>query len=133
MLWRYADLVAIGTVADVVPLLDENRALVKFGLQLINQNSREAISALRRVAGVEDKKITASEIAFQLSPRINAMGRISDAADAVRLLLSEDYNEIETLAKALTIITLCASSLKWKFLRTLRRSWMLIRALQQAG
>ena len=101
MLWRYADLVAIGTVADVVPLLDENRALVKFGLQLINQNSREAISALRRVAGIEDKKITASEIAFQLSPRINAMGRVSDAADAVRLLLSEDYNEIETLAKSL--------------------------------
>ncbi len=101
MLWRYADLVALGTVADVVPLLDENRALVKFGLNLINQNSREAVTALRRAAGIEDKKITSAEIAFQLSPRINAMGRVSDASDAVRLLISEDYNEIEALAKSL--------------------------------
>lgn len=101
MLWRYADLVALGTVADVVPLLDENRAIVKFGLRLINQNSREAISALRRAAGIDDKTVTSSEIAFQLSPRINAMGRVADAADAVRLLLSEDYNEIEALAQSL--------------------------------
>ena len=89
---QYADLVAIGTIADVVPLKDENRSLVKAGLELINSDSRIGIAALKKAAGSDDN-ISAVSVAFQLCPRINAAGRMDDAAKAVELLICDDYEE----------------------------------------
>lgn len=85
---EYADLVAIGTIADVMPLQNENRGFVRAGIEKINTNPRASVSAFVRING--DKQYTANDIAFQLCPRINAMGRMGDASRAVDFLLCED-------------------------------------------
>ncbi len=97
---QYADLVAIGTIGDVVPLKDENRSLVKAGLELINSDSRIGIAALKNAAGSDDN-ISAVNVAFQLCPRINAAGRMDDASKAVELLLCDDYEEAQFKASQL--------------------------------
>ncbi len=96
-----ADVAALGTIADVVPLLDENRALVAYGLQRMRRGARPGIAALARVAGVDPAALDADRVAFQLAPRINAAGRMADPEDALSLLLAEDPREAETLAAAL--------------------------------
>lgn len=97
---QYADLVAIGTIGDVVPLRDENRAFVKAGLELINSDSRIGLAALKKAAGSEGE-ITAVNVAFQICPRINAAGRMDDAAKAVELLICEDYEDAQFKAQQL--------------------------------
>jgi single-stranded-DNA-specific exonuclease len=89
---EYLDLVALGTIADIVPLLGENRYLVKGGLIQINQHRRQSLFSLLGAAGLSDRKITASDISFQVAPRINSSGRLSDTDHLVPLvlLLSED-------------------------------------------
>ena len=101
MLPHFADLVTIGTVADVMPLLNENRSMVKFGLQQIAAAPRPGLRALLDVCGLRDKPITASSVAFALAPRINAAGRMCDADLAARLLLSNHLNTAYTLAREL--------------------------------
>lgn len=98
---QYADLVAIGTIGDVVPLKSENRSLVKAGLEFINSASRIGIDALRRVAGNSDSELSATDIAFQLCPRINAAGRMDDACKAVELLICDDYEDARFKAEQL--------------------------------
>ncbi len=88
---RYIDLVAIGTIADVMPLIDENRSFVRAGVDKINQNPRCAIKAF--IASGGGRKYASGDIAFQICPRINAMGRMGDAARAVEFLLSENEEE----------------------------------------
>ena len=95
----YADLVAIGTVADIVPLLRENRLIVLAGLSNMNAYPRCGVEALRRVAGNEDKQLNSLGIAFTLAPRINAAGRMGSAQQALQLLLTEDPDEAQRLAK----------------------------------
>ncbi len=104
---RYADLAALGTVADVMPLCDENRAIVAMGLKNMTDNPRVGIEALMeastnvvnarpvvsRGATQKKRKIDAGYIGFGIAPRINAAGRISTASRAVELLLSEDYGD----------------------------------------
>ncbi len=80
------DLVALGTVADLAPLLKENRQLVIDGLNVLNEWSRPGVEALAKVAGFKQGAINAESIAFGLAPRINAAGRLSHAYDAARLL-----------------------------------------------
>lgn len=87
---RYGDIVAIGTVADVVPLLHDNRAFVRYGAEMISGFPSCGVSALLDAAGLAGKTVDSRAIAFGLAPRINAAGRIFDASDAVRLLKSED-------------------------------------------
>lgn len=94
----FADLAVIGTVADIVPLRGENRLLVSRGLNVINNSMRPGIIALRRRCGFADKALTASSVAFSLSPRINASGRVSSAENALKLLITEDEDEAERLA-----------------------------------
>lgn len=96
---RYVDLVAIGTIADVVPLLGENRFFVKAGLDLINHHPRPALEAFKQNNGKQE--YTANDIAFQLCPRINAMGRMDNAAGAVQFLMAENYLEADGLFAAL--------------------------------
>ena len=98
---QYADLVAIGTIGDVVPLKSENRSLVKAGLEFINSSSRIGIDALRRAAGNSDSALNATDVAFQLCPRINAAGRMDDARKAVELLICDDYEEARFKAEQL--------------------------------
>ena len=83
------DLVALGTVADVVPLIGENRVLVHAGLRLLRQGKRPGMRALLHVAGVDAAQLTAGHLGFQLGPRVNAAGRLGDAMQGVRLLKSE--------------------------------------------
>ena len=103
--WRmteFLDLVALGTVADVVPLERNNRILVQAGLQrILHGASRPGIRALLQVAGVSEKHVTAHDLGFTLGPRINAAGRLDDMGIGVRLLLSEDPEEAESLARQL--------------------------------
>lgn len=87
----YLDLVAMGTVADLVPLHGENRILARFGLRILQGAERPGLRALMAVAGVKpDLGIMPVDISFRLGPRINASGRLADAALSVELLLSED-------------------------------------------
>lgn len=84
------ELAAIGTVADVVPLLGENRILVKHGLMKLADTEYVGLKALIDVSGLKDKPISSYNIAFMLAPRINAAGRLADAARCVELLITED-------------------------------------------
>lgn len=87
----HLDLVALGTVADLVPLLGENRILARHGLSIIKESRRTGLRALMEIAGVKPENgITPIDISFRLGPRINASGRLADAALSVELLLSED-------------------------------------------
>lgn len=101
LLEQYADLVAIGTIGDMVSLTGENRALVKTGIELINSDSRLGVAALRKAAGIADKNITATGIAFQICPRINAAGRMDSADRALELLISDYYETAEFKAQQL--------------------------------
>ena len=97
----FIDLVAMGTVADVMPLIDENRLIVKMGLAILNSRPRAGVTALLDAAGRNDKKktaITASVISFVIAPRINAAGRIDSAERAVGLFLSDSREETERIA-----------------------------------
>lgn len=95
------DLAAIATVADVVPLVGENRILVRHGLRLLEHTRWPGLRALLRTAGLEHKRIRAGQVAFILAPRLNAAGRVGDAAEGLRLLLSDDPVEATQLAERL--------------------------------
>ncbi len=96
------DLVALGTVADVVPLVGANRILVRWGLEVLTRSRRPGVRALLSVAGVAaGTPVTAGQVGFRIAPRINAAGRLDDAGRGVRLLLSEDPAEARSLAEEL--------------------------------
>jgi single-stranded-DNA-specific exonuclease len=94
------DLVALGTIADIVPLVGENRILVSAGLERLNQTQRPGIVALKNVAQ-SPEKLGAYEVGFQLAPRLNAAGRLETAEDALHLLLAKDLAEATPLAQNL--------------------------------
>jgi single-stranded-DNA-specific exonuclease len=98
---RMLDLVAIGSVADCVPLLGENRVLVKEGLRVINNTRRTGLKELIRAAGIENVKIDSWHIGFQLGPRLNAAGRMDHANTAYKLLITGDPSEAAILAQDL--------------------------------
>ncbi len=91
MIYEYADLVALGTIADIVPLRAENRIIVNEGLRLINRRSNMGIRALIEVASI--KYVTAGNAAFTICPRINAAGRMANADIAVKLLTADNYED----------------------------------------
>jgi single-stranded-DNA-specific exonuclease len=96
-----AEIAAIGTVADLMPLLDENRSLVRLGLKGMQVSRYPGIRALLGLSGADGKEVTASHIAFGLAPRINASGRLEHADDAVALLTTTSEQEAEQLAYGL--------------------------------
>lgn len=95
------DLVAIGTIGDIVPLVDENRTMVKYGLAQINRKPRKGIEALIDGISLKRGRITSENIAFAIVPHINAAGRMLDAKTAAKLLISEDDNEIRECVEEL--------------------------------
>ncbi|MEQ1856910.1 MAG: single-stranded-DNA-specific exonuclease RecJ [Longimicrobiales bacterium] len=98
---EHLDLVALATIADLVPLVGENRVLVAYGLRRLAASSTPGVRALLAVSEVAPSEITAGKVGFVLAPRINAAGRIGDSADALRLLLTDDEAEARSLAEAL--------------------------------
>ncbi|PKM86966.1 MAG: single-stranded-DNA-specific exonuclease RecJ [Firmicutes bacterium HGW-Firmicutes-12] len=86
----YLDLVALGTIADIVPLQYENRILVKEGLRLLNEIARPGLKALLEVSGDKEREVDSQQIGYYLAPRLNACGRLGRAEKAVELLLTED-------------------------------------------
>ncbi len=99
--FEFLDLAAISAIGDVVPLHCENRIIVKKGLEVIGAQKKAGIAALLAVSKVRSPKITVTQIAFQISPRINAAGRMSSPDVALRLLLTDSLKEASSLAKIL--------------------------------
>ncbi|HVN56107.1 MAG TPA: single-stranded-DNA-specific exonuclease RecJ [Anaerolineaceae bacterium] len=98
---QWLDLVALGTVADLAPLVGENRALVRRGLEHIRQGQRQGLLSLIGAAGLNREKVTAADIGFALGPRLNAAGRLESALAAFRLLTATDLFEAGMLAQQL--------------------------------
>ena len=98
---RYSDLAAIGTVADVMCLLGENRTIVRLGLEALAHTCRPGLRALLKEAGLADKSLSASVIGYTLAPRINAAGRMGCAGRAAELLLTQDSERAAELARSL--------------------------------
>ncbi|SES73523.1 single-stranded-DNA-specific exonuclease [Natronincola peptidivorans] len=98
---NYLDIVAIATIADIVPLVDENRIFVKNGLKYLADTSNIGLKALIRQCGLQGKKLNTSHVGFGLAPRINATGRIGSANMAVNLLTTNDLQEATKLVEIL--------------------------------
>ena len=101
MVFKYLDLVALAGAADIVPLIDENRILVRAGIEQINENHRPGIKAIIKIARMELGNLSAGQIVFTIAPRINAVGRLGDANRAVELFNTNSFEEAERLAKVL--------------------------------
>ena len=97
----YADMVCLGTVADVMPLRGENRVFVARGLEALRDSHRPGLLALMKLAGCERENLTASSVGYSLAPRINAAGRMGKIDLAVDLMLTRDPQKGEELAEAL--------------------------------
>jgi single-stranded-DNA-specific exonuclease len=100
-LYRYLDLVAIGSAADIVPLVDENRIFVKHGLEQLNRTENIGLRALMQVCGLQNTLIDGGQVLFIIAPRINAVGRMGDARRAVNLLITENEAEALEIAQIL--------------------------------
>lgn len=96
---KYLDLVCIGTISDIVPLVDENRVIAKLGLKLIEQTKNIGLRTLLNIANF--KKIDSNAISFGVAPRINACGRMGAQEEALKLFLTEDKQEALKIAKNL--------------------------------
>lgn len=95
----FLDLVALGTIADLVPLHDENRILSWYGLQHLRANGRVGVRALAEVSGIDSgREMSSGDISFKLGPRINACGRIADASRPIEMLLGQDYRTCRHIA-----------------------------------
>ena len=98
---QFGDLAAIATIADIVSLTGENRFLVSYGMELIQNTDRPALIALKKVAGLDEKPLNSDSISFGLAPRINAAGRFGSPKTAAELFLCDDYDEALAIAQSL--------------------------------
>ena len=99
----FLELAALGTIADVVPLTDENRYLVKQGLKELNRTRRPGLQAMFQVSGLAGKPVNAETVMFHIAPRLNSAGRMGHAADSLRLLTTQSSSEAATLAQQLEV------------------------------
>ncbi len=106
ILEQFGDIVAVGTVGDIVPLIGENRALVNYGLNLLAHTDNLGLYELMKIAAVHSHTPTSQDIGFGIVPRINAAGRMGNALLAVRLLLSDTQTEAAELAQELNTFNL---------------------------
>lgn len=99
-LMYYIDICAIATIGDIVPLVDDNRIIVSYGMDIINARARLSCKLLLEVAGVKpEEKVTSTDVAFKIVPRINAIGRLSDSRKAVEMIVDSDYFYVKSLAE----------------------------------
>lgn len=96
----FIDIVAVATIADIVPLVEENRLLVRHGLRRLPETKNLGLKALQKVAGVKEK-VSSLDVGFRVGPRLNAAGRMDEPCDALRILLTEDQDEAYQLAQKL--------------------------------
>ena len=101
VLTRNLDLVAVGTIGDIVPLLDENRTLTKFGLRALNITRRPGLTRLIEKTGLTKGKLDSASVSFVIVPHINAAGRMGDATMAARLMLARDPEKVESLTEGI--------------------------------
>lgn len=101
LLQNYADIISLGTIGDIVPLLTENRGICKVGLRRINSSPSVGVAALKEVAMSSDKPLNVGNVSFQLVPRINAAGRMGSSLRAVELLVSKNRDEALEIAREL--------------------------------
>jgi single-stranded-DNA-specific exonuclease len=101
---NYCDLVALGTIADMVPLVEENRILCKTGLELMDTGRRPGLTALVEASSIHVQSLDADDVAYRLAPRINAAGRMDHAARAVELLTAEDMDLAAKAAQTLNLL-----------------------------
>lgn len=97
----FLDIVSLGTIADIVPLVGENRIIVKEGLKKLNETQNLGLKALIKASGLQNVRIDEYHVGFILAPRLNVAGRLKSAEAAVRLLISEDEKEVEEIARYL--------------------------------
>ena len=88
--WRHVDLVALGSAADLVPVVDENRVLISLGLQQITAGAKPGIAALIQESGFAGREITVGRLVFWIAPKLNAAGRLGDAGRAVKLMITDN-------------------------------------------
>lgn len=100
------DLAAISTVADIVPLVEDNRVIVSYGLNVIAKTRNKGLSELIKISSLDKTKVGTYEVGFQIAPRINATGRIDDPVSSFRLLTSDDESEIAILCEKLNRLNL---------------------------
>lgn len=98
---RYSDLLAVGTIADVMPVTEENRYMIQAGLQKLIENPRPGLAALVQETGIQDKKLNTTTIGYNIAPRLNAAGRLGQVSVAVDLLLSSGSSTPQKLAAQL--------------------------------
>jgi len=98
---EHLDLVALGTAADIVPLVKENRTLTNFGIKQIARTTKPGLKSLTFVSGLMGKDISTGQVVFILAPRINALGRLGDAGEAIRLLATKDERVASEIARKL--------------------------------
>ncbi len=98
---RYLDIVALGTIGDMAPLMEENRFYARFGLRKMSHSPRPGLSALMEVSGCRNKRLTPWDVSFLLAPRVNAAGRMGEAGRALDLLLTSEEGEGLALAQEL--------------------------------
>jgi len=98
---EHLDLVALGTAADIVPLVGENRVFTKFGIHQIARTTKPGLKSLTFVSGLMGKEISTGQVVFILAPRINALGRLGDAGQAIRLLSTRDERVAADIARTL--------------------------------
>jgi single-stranded-DNA-specific exonuclease len=117
LLRRHLDLVALATIADVVPLLGENRSLVIAGLRALARTQKPGLQALMKVAHVDPAAVDTGQVSFRLAPRINAAGRLGHPRAALELLLTEDADEARQLADRLEELNRDRQAVEDKILR----------------
>ena len=100
-LYEHLDLVAVGSIADIVPLRGENRIFARLGLEKLKNSTKPGIRALIELAGLSEKKLGSADVVFSMAPRINAVGRMGDALRGVKLFLTDDPIEAMSLAQVL--------------------------------
>ncbi len=103
LLDQYADIASIGIIGDIVPLVSENRRIVRRGLQELANSDRVGIRALIEKSGAAERNLTSTAVAFTIVPRINATGRMGDSDRAVRLLITQDEDEAASLAEQICL------------------------------
>ena len=114
---RHADLAALATIADVVPLVDENRALATTGLRGLSRTQKPGLQALMRVAGVDPATVDATAVGFRLAPRLNAAGRLGRPDVALQLVLTDDAREADLLANELETLNRDRQAVEERILR----------------
>ncbi len=101
LLQEYADVVAVGTIADVMPLVGENRIIVSYGLRYLQNTKNDGLRSLMSKLGLDTKVVTSNAVSFTMAPRINAAGRLGGASSAARMFLTDDPQEAHALAEHL--------------------------------